>query len=732
MKKLILIIGIILLSLNCFSQDVESDVLTIRDSVQFYRNSTFSTIIVEDPDSLNQYRFKNAADAVDDLDLVNKRTLSASVFTQPLDSLFLNRNAITTGHNPYKVDVDTINGTWRLYNDEVDIAMQLGQELWLKIKNNNGSTFANGILVYISGWDTGFPTVSVAHNRDFVTADAIGMLTHDVEAGTFGFLTTYGATGFLTTTGETEGARVYVDTLQGGKNWTTTIPVFPKFQYEIGFIHTVDNDSGKIFINPKGQIDDIMHNINNANIVENFDFTSSSNGSIITGTLESSDGKDYLTIRWSDGFSKISVPTTVTIPPGTNNNSQVSYIYIPKSTGVLTASTSYFPIGTQYKTIAKTDAWSASRTQTSGLKGNQNYNDYVASTASLRGRIAQIGNWQRLRNLKYINGSNGTVTVRPAAGLADTVTYAITQGNWSQANEQVLDAMDMFVGDSIYVLNYPDHPDTAIIDLNEVLIDATGASLAGRAWTWVFWISQNKTGEPSHMWVNLPNGSYSNGADAEADVSNFKVTEIPYNMRSFSGFTTETVMTHSNPSGGTWSVFSSSDIQGNESGYAGGGGGAGVTGTWDGLTDTPASKAGSSNKLVGVDLGEANLVYKDVEVDGSGNLVALGNITGTTFLGELSGTINTATTGVTQSALDNSTKIATTAYVNGLQTETFEYEITVDAENNIAVSFTIKTGASVYYNGSILPDSKWSGEGTTTFITTLSTRENDKLTIKNN
>ena len=37
----------------------------------------------------------------------------------------------------------------------------------------------------------------------------------------------------------------------------------------------------------------------------------------------------------------------------------------------------------------------------------------------------------------------------------------------------------------------------------------------------------------------------------------------------------------------------------------------------------------------------------------------------TTFLGDLNGTINTATTGVTQSQGNNSTKIATTAYVDG-------------------------------------------------------------------
>ena len=629
MRKLIIISIFLLTSTASFSQNYFTSKFWNRLTVDtikinqwlLYRNDT---VFFPTYTNARGFQYKNAADPTDLQDLVTLNYFNNNAFIQPLDSVFWNRDAVTTGHNPYKVDIDTTNGTLRMYNDEIDIAMQMGQELWLKVKNNNGSTFDNGIIVYISGGVSGFPTVSIAHNRDFSMVDAIGMLTHDVEAGTFGFLTTYGTVGGLDTSGETEGARVYVDTLTAGKNWTTTIPEFAHFQYEIGFIHTVDPTEGKIFINPKGQIDDILHNINNANIMEDFSFISSSDGATITGTLESTDGKDYLTVRWSDGFAKIAVPTTITIPPGTDNNSQTSYIYIPKSTGVLTSSTSYFPIGTQYKTIARVNAWTPLRTQTMGLKGNQNYNDYVANTTSQRGRIAQVGNRQRWENLKYINGSFGTATVRTASAIPDTVTFAVTQGNWTQANEQVSVAMDMYIGDDIHVFNYPDHTDTVINDLNEILIDATGASITGRSWTWVFWITQNKTGEPSHMYVNLPNGSYSSGAEAEADESLFKVTDIPYEMRPYSGFVTEVTMTHTNPSGGTWVVYSTANIQGNEPGYSGGSAGGSTAGTFDLLGDTPASKAGSANKIVGVDLGEANLVYKNVTVDGSGNMTVAG------------------------------------------------------------------------------------------------------------
>ena len=48
----------------------------------------------------------------------------------------------------------------------------------------------------------------------------------------------------------------------------------------------------------------------------------------------------------------------------------------------------------------------------------------------------------------------------------------------------------------------------------------------------------------------------------------------------------------------------------------------------------------------------------------SKNVIVSGQIVATTFSGDLSGTINTATTGTTQSASNNSTLIATTAYVD--------------------------------------------------------------------
>ena len=80
------------------------------------------------------------------------------------------------------------------------------------------------------------------------------------------------------------------------------------------------------------------------------------------------------------------------------------------------------------------------------------------------------------------------------------------------------------------------------------------------------------------------------------------------------------------------------------------------------------------------------------------NTIALGSATrkwssvyATTFLGDLNGTINTATTGVTQSAGDNSTKIATTAYADtaaAATNETYTLPVSVGAANSAKIDLT--------------------------------------------
>ncbi len=125
-------------------------------------------------------------------------------------------------------------------------------------------------------------------------------------------------------------------------------------------------------------------------------------------------------------------------------------------------------------------------------------------------------------------------------------------------------------------------------------------------------------------------------------------------------------------------------------------GGIAVT-TAGNITSTAFNVVASSGNMSGT-----NWSY-----DGATSSITItGSYTGTTFSGDLNGTVNTATTGTTQAASDNSTKIATTEYVD---TGIGNITLTVPALADTTITnpahqhlLMYDTGTSKWTNSSIL------------------------------
>ena len=94
----------------------------------------------------------------------------------------------------------------------------------------------------------------------------------------------------------------------------------------------------------------------------------------------------------------------------------------------------------------------------------------------------------------------------------------------------------------------------------------------------------------------------------------------------------------------------------------------------------------------------SGIVLIDGSLSSTGNAAVSGFVQATTFIGDLNGTINTATTGVTQTAGDDSTKIATTAYADAAAAAVpiGDY-VTLATDQTITGSKTFSDGP--YYNG---------------------------------
>lgn len=157
--------------------------------------------------------------------------------------------ATGTTHLPGDMYWDLEDSTITLHQT-ADVTQQIGQEIFVKVKNPTAGVIPNGTVVYISGSDTGRPTILAARASELDTAiidEIIGMTTEDIPAGQTGFVTTSGIVRNIVTTGFTEGNVAYLSPTVAGAI-TATKPTYPDFSIEVGIITNVDAATGKILI----------------------------------------------------------------------------------------------------------------------------------------------------------------------------------------------------------------------------------------------------------------------------------------------------------------------------------------------------------------------------------------------------------------------------------------------------------------------------------------------------
>ena len=135
------------------------------------------------------------------------------------------------------------------YNETSDVTINVGQEFVFRVKNNTGAQIDNGNLVYITGADTSskLPTIAKAQANSVLTYKAIGMATHDIVDGAFGYVTETGFVNDVNTGGLTPGASLYLSPDSAGK-FTATEPSGDDFPYSIGWVVTADSSTGRVLI----------------------------------------------------------------------------------------------------------------------------------------------------------------------------------------------------------------------------------------------------------------------------------------------------------------------------------------------------------------------------------------------------------------------------------------------------------------------------------------------------
>ena len=491
--------------------------------------------------------------------------------------------------------------------------LQTGQEQLVLFFNDTGVQIDDGSILHpIGGTLSGgtvVPTVELAKADKFETCQGtLFVATSNVLNNTLGFGTRFGKVRGLDTTPFGAGAQIWLSDTNAGE-FTNAQPQFPSYVISMG--GTLNNDAidGEIFVSITTRVEDTIANGWDGAIRETFDFRISSTGGVITGTLSNPGTLDDLTCMYSTGFFQFDTSTsgTIVLTAGTDTVPQANYVYIPESTKVLTVSTTEFPDDIEHCKVAYIVLRSATSTEDDDALVNQNWNDHIKRTDD-NGHILHIAERIRQDAAKWNSGALGSCSV---SGTPSDVYVSNTSGKVYQLHKQTFPAHDTSTGDKVHVVNDFTVPFKELSNLNTQILDANGAALSNSSFSFVMWGLQNKTGEESHLMINVPTGSYlKNNPDAAVeDASNHSVYDIPAPYASV-GFLIARFTFQLESNGTDWTLYDTQDLRGFQpSNAAGGSSGGGGVSEFTALTDTPSSYIDQAGKVPTVNDGETALEF---------------------------------------------------------------------------------------------------------------------------
>ncbi len=594
-KKLFTTLAMILVMFTGFSQVNDISLPTTLSGIT--EGTQIDSILVMESDKAMKW--------IKTSDFIDK--LKADINDFPLDSVTFNDGESVT----WNTDFHTLNIPTGL-----GPILQVGQEFYFLIYNDTGVEIPNGKIVKPTGativGSEIIPTVILAKADDHSTCEGtLFMATNTMANGALGMGTRMGRVSDVDTDGIAPGADLYLSDAVAG-DFTDVRPEFPSYALLIGGALKIHATEGQVAINFTNVIADTFNSAWDGSFRQNVDFTVSSDGATITGSLEQTGGGD-LTMVFSDGFTNLDCtpPETISLTAGTDTNPQINYIYIPESTKVLTVSTSGFPVAEHIK-LADVFVQSASKVQEDDPLVNRNWNDRIKIVGD-NGHILHLGERLRQDPASWSSGAVGTCTVD--SPTASNVYVSNTSGVIYQLHKQTFPAMDIEVSDDVHIANHFTTPYVDVTNLNAQTSDALGVTLANSSFSFVLWGVQNKTGEASHLMINLPTDAYAKTSpdDAVSDGLNYSVYDIPAPFKG-KGFLIARFTYVLQANGTDWELYDTEDLRGqvpNTSAGGGGGGGGGGHTTFSAHTDTPSSYSSQGGKIVAVAGAENALEFVD-------------------------------------------------------------------------------------------------------------------------
>ena len=315
-------------------------------------------------------------------------------------------------------------------------------------------------------------------------------------------------------------------------------------------------------------------------------------------------------------------PISITLTAGTDTVPVLNYIFFDDTLG-LQHNTTGFPHAVNEIKVGTVLLQSAATVQTYGPLKHHQWTDSFQSSEGL-GEIVHVTNWIRNQAATWRHGVSSSVTITTNGGSADNVDYSSSEGQVLQVHEKTFPAHDTGGSDHIVVANDFATPYSLVTDLNQLLSDSAGVSMADTRFNLVFWgVVSEETGH-SRVFVNLPSDTDNKDNDAISDKKGYANFSIPLEFKGTAFLISRETLRHQSAGSGTWTTLGSDDLRGiDPSNTIAGSGGATSPGGAD--TTFQYNDSGSFN-------GATNFYYDNVN-----NRVGLG-IAAPTELLDVAGT----------------------------------------------------------------------------------------------
>jgi hypothetical protein len=133
-----------------------------------------------------------------------------------------------------------------VFSDISDISLQVGLEDWIRVYNNTGSVIGIGTPVYSLGSMGEALSVAPANATSEAASQVMGIATHDIAVGGYGFITERGLVSGIDTSQLTAGERVHLSPTGALQ---VAAPTYPYFPVDIGTCVVSDNTNGYLYVN---------------------------------------------------------------------------------------------------------------------------------------------------------------------------------------------------------------------------------------------------------------------------------------------------------------------------------------------------------------------------------------------------------------------------------------------------------------------------------------------------